>query len=166
MPGRYNPDKAAPKVQFLEPVINKAVHRRLKAVFKLGSEEFATATPIRHLPPRTSHHCLQPSRDIQKVPVQPRSQPKTYSKKVQKILRNILEKPKPKPIVPHRFTQEVPRQLSYEEVRAQAEARAAAITVKHVIPQQQLREILQQKLSQQITRAAQDKGIEDCESCC
>lgn len=166
MPGQYNPDKVAPKVQFLEPVIDKGVRSKFRIVYKLGREEFATATPIRHLPPRTSHHCLQPSRDIKKVPVQPRSQHKTYSRKVQKVLQSILQKPKSTPIVPHRFKQEVPPQLSYEEVRAQAEARAIATTVKQIIPQQQLRETLQQKLNQQITQAAQDRGIEDCESCC
>lgn len=159
MPGKYNPEKPAPKVKFLEPSSRPSVDK-FRATFNLGGVEFVTSTPVRNLPAKTSYHSLKPSAIINKHPKKIRKG-SAHSPRIRRILRNILTKPQPPPVKSERFKKEVYHQISFEEVSARIRAAQAA---EHRAQQEKLQNILHTAIEEHITKAAEAQGIPDCES--
>lgn len=161
MLGKYNPEKPAPKVKFLEPSSRPGIDK-FRTTFNLGGVEFVTSTPVRNLPAKTGYHSLKPSAIIDKHPKKVR-QASAHSPRIRKILRNILTKPQPPPVKGERFKKEVYNQIPLEEISARIRAAQAA---EHRAQQEKLRNILHTALEEHITKAAKAQGISDCESCC
>lgn len=104
---RYNPVKGQPLVKVLEPVIVK--DEKWRQHFKdCEGQVFSTCTPVRKLRNKTSYHVLKPTRgvqklrgSVQKVPRTVRKVPGNFKKlpaSSQKVLKDILAKPLPRPI--------------------------------------------------------------------
>lgn len=158
MPGKYNPEKPASKVKFLE-TSSRPSATKFRAIFELDGVEFASATPVRNFPAKTNYHQLKPSAQIQKHP----AKKVRKSSRVRKILDNILTKPQPTPVTPHRFKKEARNSISYNDICAGIRAAQEA---EHRAEQEKLRNILHVALEEQITRKAREQGISDCESAC
>lgn len=90
MPGRFNPAKKEPKVQFLCPSAGGVLRTA-------AGDAFVSVTLVRHYSkPRSAHHVLQPIDKARK---------RRFLKKVR---RDIFQKPAPAPIVPYRHKLPVP----------------------------------------------------------
>lgn len=103
--GRYNPVKGQPLVKVLDPVIVK--DDKWRQHFKdCKGQVYSTCTPVRKLHNKTSYHVLKPSGGIRKTPRSARKVPRNFQHlpaSTQKVLRDILVKPRPEPIKPRRF---------------------------------------------------------------
>lgn len=158
MPGRYNPEKPALKVKFLETSPRPST-TTFRATFELNGVEFVTSTPFRNLPAKTDYHQLKPSTQIQKDP----AKKVRKSPAIRRILNNILTKSKPAPVTPHRFKKQARKSISYNDICAHIRAAQEA---EHRAQQDKLRNILHVALEEQITKKAKQRGISDCESAC
>ena len=138
--GRYNPAKGQPLVKVLDPVIVK--DDRWRQHFKdCEGQVYSTCTPVRKLRNKTSYHVLKPTGGIRKAPRNVRKVPGSFKKlpaSSQKVLQDILVKPRPEPIKPRRFKAPAPvftvkDQAQHKEDKAPASAQAT-VDKKELIP--------------------------------
>lgn len=128
MPGRFNPAKKEPQVQFLCPSAGGVLRTA-------AGDAFVPVTPVRHYSkPRSTHHVLQPIDKARK---------RRFLKKVR---RDIFQKPAPAPIVPYRHKLPAPaRVVTYEQLQKRAEQQ---LQQEHRAKQQHIRQELVKRLSQ------------------
>lgn len=159
---KYNPEKPAPKVKFLEPSSRQSASK-FRPTFLLNGVDYVASTPIRNLPAKTEYHCLKPSSDVKKYPSKKALKTSIPSPRIRRILNNILAKPQPHPVRPRRFKKEAVNQITLEDISARIQTAQAA---QHRAHQEELRRTLHEQIEQHITWEAEEKGVFDCESCC
>ena len=172
MPGRYNPAKQEPKVLVIEPAVATCQsHQRPaiigsqhRVVFKEGDNYLIAVTPIRKLTPRTNRHLLVPSTAY--CPAtgsrsRPRPAQQQQHRRIQNIRKDLLGRKKLAVDLPVGRCKAKPysHPVSYEQLQARAEA---ARNFERAKQQQQLCEVLQEKVLEQITREAEAQGVHDC----